>query len=258
MFLYSILDMVEPIEIHRLSEIKTKNSTVIIGFPGTGLVGSVAASQLIDVLGLEFVGYITSAAFAPLAAIHNYKPLPPARIHYSQKYNLVVILSEMSIPINSSMELADKLFSFSKEIDAGLIISLGGISLKEEQETVYVVSSDQKIIKNIIGKKLAKPIREGATTGVTGILLSKGVLESFPVLSILAEASQDYLDPHAASNALKVLSNVLGVDINTNQLEKDAKDLAENIRETVIKSKTPKKNAGNAGTGREGGGTMYG
>jgi len=246
--------MADSIEIHKLSEIpeiKWKKPTVVIGFPGTGLVGSVAASQLVDVLGLEFIGYITSAAFAPLAAIHDYKPLPPARIHYSSKYNVVVILSEMSIPINSSMELADKLFHFSKTLDAGLIISLGGISLKEEQDAVYVVSSDQKLVKNIVSKKLAKPIREGATTGVTGLLLSKGMLEGFPVLSILAEASQDYLDPHAAGNALKVLSSLLGVQINTTSLEKDAKELAETLKETMIKSKTPKK-TGSSDTG------MYG
>ena len=244
--------MADSIEIHKLTEIKGKNPTVVIGFPGTGLVGSVAASQLVDVLGLEFVGYITSAAFAPLAAIHDYKPLPPARIHYSPKYNVVVILSEMSIPINSSNELADKLFQFSKALNAGLIISLGGISLKEEQDAVYVVSSDQKIVKNIVGKKLAKPIREGATTGVTGLLLSKGVLEGFPVLSILAEASQDYLDPHAAGNVLKVLSNLLGVSINTSSLEKDAKELAETLKETMIKSKTPRRTPGSGESG------MYG
>ncbi len=247
--------MVEPVEIHNITEIKAKNPTVIIGFPGTGLVGSVAASQLVDVLGMDFVGYITSASFAPLAAIHNYKPLPPARIHYSQKYNLVVILSEMSIPINSSMELAEKLFVFSKELNASSIISLGGISLKEEQNAVYVVASDQKMMKSVISKKLAKPIREGATTGVTGILLSKGVLEKFPVLSILAEASQDYLDPNAASNALKVLSGVLGVEISTNQLEKDAKEL-ETIKEAMIKSKTPRKTGSAGGDGD--GGSMYG
>lgn len=245
--------MVDQIEIHKIIEIKGKNPTVIVGLPGTGLVGSVAASQVIDVLDLEFVGYITSSSFAPLAAIHNYKPLPPARIHYSSKYNVVVILSEMSIPVASSMELADKLFDFSKKLNANLIVSLGGIALKEDQNSVYVVSSDQKIVKNIVGKKLAKPIREGATTGVTGILLSKGMLEKFPVLSILAEASQDYLDPHAAGNALKVLSDILGLDISTDSLEKDAKELAATLRETAIKSKTPKK-TDSSGEG----GTMYG
>lgn len=87
------------IQIHQIGEIKGKEPSIVLGFPGTGLVGSVAASQLAEALKLEFVGYITSPDFAPLAAIHNYVPMPTARIHYSEKHNLVVILSEMSIPV---------------------------------------------------------------------------------------------------------------------------------------------------------------
>ena len=97
------------IEIHRIEAMKLKNPTIILGFPGTGLVGSVAASQLVDSLQLKFGGYITSPDFAPLAAIHDYMPLPAARIHFSEKHNMIVILSEMSIPVGSSMELADKI-----------------------------------------------------------------------------------------------------------------------------------------------------
>ena len=236
------------IKIHTVSEIKGKKPTVILGFPGTGLVGSVAASQMIDSLALDFVGYITSPSFAPLAAIHDYKPLPPARIHYSQKHNIVVVVSEMSIPVNSSMELADKIYEFSKSLNANLIVSLGGISLKEGQDTVYVVSSDRNMIKNIVNRKIAKPIREGATTGVTGLLLARGALEKFPVLSILAESSQDYLDPGAASNALKMLSKFLELPIGTSALDKDARTVGQNMRETMAKSKTPRKTIGEEGT----------
>ncbi len=238
----------DKIEIHTIGDIKGKKPTIVIGFPGTGLVGSVAASQIVDSLGLEFVGYITSPSFAPLAAIHDYKPLPPARIHFSQKHNLVVILSEMSIPVNASMELAEKIYQFSKTINASLIVSLGGISLKEGDDTVYIVSSDRAIIKEIVNKKLAKPIREGATTGVTGILLARGALEKFPVLSILAESSEDYLDPKAAGNAVRMLSKVLEIRIATDALDKDAREIASTMRETVIKSKTPRKSAGEEGT----------
>ncbi|MDO8554742.1 MAG: PAC2 family protein [Candidatus Micrarchaeota archaeon] len=230
------------IEIHKITELKAKNPTIIMGFPGTGLVGSVAASQIIDALQPEFIGYITSPDFAPLAAIHDYVPLPPARIHYSQKHNLVIIVSEMTIPVNSSLDLADKLLSYAKQINANSIISLGGISMKEDENAVYAISSDRKTIKNIISKKLAKPIREGATTGVTGILLSRGSMEGFSVLSILAEASQDYLDPKAAANVLKVLSSVIGISLDTTRLEREGKELTSALKESMIKSKsTPKK-----------------
>jgi uncharacterized protein len=241
------------IEFHKTEIIKLKDPVVVLGFPGTGLVGSVAASQLVDSLDLKFGGYISSPDFAPLAAIHNYVPLPAARIHYSQKYNLIVILSEMSIPVANSMELADKILSFAKAMHARSIISLGGISLKEEENVVYVVSSNKDMVKDIVSRKIAKPIREGATTGVTGVLLTRGSLENFPVLTILAEAEQDFLDPGAASKALKVLGTVLNIQIDTSELDKDAATVIKSSREKIIKSKISKKGP----TAGEGGG-MYG
>lgn len=232
------------IKIHRIGSMKMKKPVVVLGFPGTGLVGSVAATQLVDSLGMKFGGYITSPDFAPLAAIHDYTPLPAARIHFSQKHNLVVILSEMSIPVDNSMELAEKILSFAKSLNASSIVSLGGISLKEEENVVYVVSSDKKIIKKIVDKKIVKPIREGATTGVTGVLLAQGSLEKFPVMTILAEAESDYVDPGAASKALKVLSALLGLKIDTTELDQEQATIIKSTREKIIKSKISKKPPG--------------
>ncbi len=242
------------VEIHTNSKIrKLKNPTIIIGFPGTGLVGSVAASQIVDALKADFGGHISSPDFAPLAAIHDYRPLPAARIHYSEKENLIIIISEMTIPISSSNELADKIYSFSKAVKASSIISLGGISLNEEQNEVYLVSSDRNMVKLANDKKIAKPIREGATTGVTGILLTKGTLENFPITTILAESSEEYLDPHAASKVIKVLSKIMGIPINTSRLDREAKAMSEDIKDAVRKAKITKR-----GPDVSEGGSMYG
>lgn len=243
------------VEFHKLAILKKlKKPIVVIGFPGTGLVGSVAASHLIDTLKLEFGGHITSDEFAPLAAIHDYTPLPAARIHFSEKLNLVVILSEMSIPVSASNTLADQILDFAKSLGAPEIISIGGITLKEGKGEVYVISSDRAMTKDILTKKIAKPIREGATTGVTGVLLAKGTLDKFPVVTLLAESSDEYLDADAASRVLKALSRVLNVPIDTAQLDKESKSLTE----TMIKSKVSKKGGPTASEGGSGPGSMFG
>ncbi|NYZ77434.1 proteasome assembly chaperone family protein [Candidatus Micrarchaeota archaeon] len=244
----------EPVELRRTADMKDlKKPTVVLGFPGTGLVGSVAASHLIDVLQLKFGGYITSSDFAPLAAIHDYTPMPAARLHYSEKYNIVVIISEMTIPVGSSKDLAEKILVFANSVKATSVVSLGGISLKEGGKEVYVVSSDLPIIKDVMKRKIAKPIKEGATTGVTGVLLAKGTLAKYPVTAFLAEASEEYLDPGAAVNVLKVLSRFLNIPIDTAGLEKEAKELSKGLKESIIKSRISKK----GGTAAEGG-SMYG
>ncbi len=243
------------VEIRRTADLKKlRKPVVIMGFPGTGLVGSVAASQVVESLQMEFGGYLSSAEFAPLAAIHDYKPMPAARVHYSEKHNMIVILSEMTIPVGSSMDVANKIYDFAKSVDASSIISLGGISLQDEKKGVYVVSSDQATIKDVIAKKIAKPIKEGATTGVTGLLLSKGTLDKFPITTILAESSEEYLDPKAASNVLKVLNRILGIEISTVRLEKEAAEFSKDIKEAVMKSRVMKKK----GPGTSEGGAMYG
>lgn len=243
------------VEIHRTVDLKKlKRPIVVMGLPGTGLVGSVAASQIVDSLGMEFGGYITSSAFAPLAAIHDYRPVPAARIHYSSRYNMIVIISEMAIPIGTSLEVANKIYEFAVSINASSIISLGGISLKEEQGEVYIVSSDQKMIKDVTSKKIAKPIKEGATTGVTGVLLTKGTLEKFPITTILAESSEEYLDPKAASKVLKVLTKLTGINVKTAKLDAEAKELSKGIKESMIRARISKKK----GPSAEEGGSMYG
>lgn len=243
------------VEIHRTVDLKRlRKPTVIMGFPGTGLVGSVAASQIVESLQMDFGGYISSSEFAPLAAIHDYKPMPAARIHYSEKQNMIVIISEMTIPVGSSQDVADKIYDFAKSVGAATIISLGGISLQDEKKGVFVVSSDAAIVKDIIAKKIAKPIKEGATTGVTGILLAKGALDSFPVTTILAESSEEYLDPRAATNVLKVLARITGVQVNTAKLEKEAEEFSKDIKESVLKSRIMKKKGPSANEG----GSMYG
>lgn len=243
------------VEVHRIADFKgLKKPTLVMGFPGTGLVGSVAASQLVDSLQMEFGGYLSSSEFAPLAAIHDYKPMPAARIHFSDKHNMIVILSEMTIPIGSSLDVADKIYEFARSVGASTIISLGGISLQDEKKGVYVVSSDHSLVKDIISKKIAKPIKEGATTGVTGILLAKGALDNYPITTILAESSEEYLDPKAASNVLRVLSRMTGVQVSTARLEKEAGELSKDLKEAVMKSRITKKKGPSASEG----GTMYG
>jgi len=243
------------VEIHETVDLKKlKNPIVVIGFPGTGLVGSVAASQIVESLHMKFGGYISSSEFAPLAAIHDYKPMPAARIHYCVSNNLIVILSEMTIPVSTSLEVADKVYIFAKSLHASSIISLGGISLKEDRGEVYAVSSDQNQIKNLISRKIVKPIKEGATTGVTGLLLTRGALDNFPITTILAESAEEYLDPKAASKVLKVLVRLTGIRINTYRLDQEAKELSSDLKDSIIKARLSKKK----GPSADEGGSMYG
>lgn len=235
------------VEIVRTESIDAKNPLIIVGFPGIGLVGSIATSYFVEKNGFKMVGYVTSNEFAPLAAIHNYTPLPPARIYYSKEKNIVVVLSEIVVPVSVSNEFAHEILDFAKELKSGKIISVGGISLKESENAVYIVGNEKKEVDSLVSKKIGRSIREGATTGVTGTLLALAGVAGYSILAVLAEASPDFVDPKAAANALQALSKIIDVPINTLELEKEARTLAQGAKESVIKSKAISRKSGPIG-----------
>ena len=57
------------IEIRLFKDQNLKGYTFIEGFPGAGLVVPMASSYMIEKLGMEYVGYLNSDMFPPIAAV---------------------------------------------------------------------------------------------------------------------------------------------------------------------------------------------
>lgn len=226
------------IEIHLTAKPKFKSPTLVEGFPGLGLVGTISASYLVEKLKMEPLGYITGEQFPPLAAVHSHRPLFPARMYYSQKHDLIVFVSEFVIPIGSVNELAERIHEFARKNKVKRIISLGGITIKGEQDTVYAIASLPKISDELAKMKGVELIKEGATTGVTGVLLAQGAVENFPVISLLAESQEGYMDPKAAAMVLETLKELLRVSIDTSALENEAAKIDNRVKDMLHKAKT--------------------
>jgi len=231
------------IEFKKLKPMKAKNATVIVGFPTSGLVGSIAASYLTSKLDMDLVGYYTSEKIPPVTAIHDYKPLPPIRVYASEEKHLVVILSEIVVPISISMEMAKHIAEMAEKVNSPMVITLGGISQNEEEHVVYAISTDNRLAEDLVKRKLVKKVKEGATTGVVGLLLFPDIVRQ-PVLALLGEAETERPDPGAAVDVLRVLSKIIEVDIDTEELEKEAELLAQAASESVISSKLLKRKLG--------------
>ncbi|MCK4714600.1 MAG: PAC2 family protein, partial [Candidatus Aenigmarchaeota archaeon] len=58
------------VEIVETKKYNLKSPYLIEGFPGIGLVGTISANYIIEKLGMERFGYITSDQFSPLTSVH--------------------------------------------------------------------------------------------------------------------------------------------------------------------------------------------
>lgn len=220
---------------------KIEGYTLVEGFPGIGLIGTIAVGYLAEKEKTENIGYIVSKKFPPMASIHKGKPLFPARIYVDHKHKIVLLFSEFVVPANTVYDIADSIITWAKENKIKRIISLAGMTSREEstKSEIYGIATTKEMGKDL-GNKNVKIITEGVTTGVSGILMAKCTALKFPAISLLIETERGYPDPGAAAELLERLEKFLGYDIKTADLLTEAKEIEQKMKKMLSQIKMGK------------------
>lgn len=213
-----------------------KNPVLIEGFPGIGLVGTIAASYLVEKLQMEPLGHVASERFPPMAAIHNYAPVHPARLYQSQEHDVAVLFSEFIIPLVTVFQLAEEVLAWSKQRNVRQIVSLAGLPAMDNDERVFGIASTDEAMQALKSKDI-QPIKEGATTGVSGVLLAECAAEGFPAVSLLAPSHPGLLDPRAAARVIESLNALLGLAVDTKPLMEEAAKIEERMKAVMDRVK---------------------
>ncbi len=197
--------------------------TLIEGFPGMGLVGTIGAKYLVEKLKFEEVGYINASIFIPIIRIHQGTPINPSRIYAHREKKLVVIISEQIVPKHYTQKLAKAIVEWIEENNFARLISLEGINAGEKTQTkIYGIGANKKSL-SILEQFKIDPIKEGITTGITSlILLELKKNEDFEAISVLGNVNLQ-ADYKAAATILKKVAEVLGITLDTAPLLSEAK-----------------------------------
>jgi len=230
------------VEIKEIKKVNLDHPILIEGFPGVGMVGTAATMYLTSELKMQLCGYVESEKFPPFCTIHNGTPLPPARIYCSEKYNLLAVLSEFAIPLNVIYETCSKMIEFSKQKEVRMIYSLGGINMKvreEDIDTVYGVGTTI-LSQELLEKNKITVIKEGVTTGVTGVLLARCFVENFPAISLLTPSRPLAIDLMSAAAVLNVFCKMENIPLSTEKLVKEGLVIESKLKDLMKNAKDAK------------------
>src|SRR3989339_568396 len=213
---------------------KPKSVTLIEGFPGFGLVGTIATEFLIDHLETEQIGKIAFEEVPALVAIHDGKVVEPMGIFHSKKYN-ITLLHAVSATQGFEWELAKRSLRIATELTAKEIISLEGVGSASlpGQEKVFYFASDRKNAERFKAGGIS-PLTEGIIIGVTGALLLHS--DSIPFSCVFAETHANMPDSKSAAAVIEVLDKYLDLKVNTKPLLERAVKFEEKLRDIMLKS----------------------
>lgn len=214
---------------------KPKNPIIIEGFPGFGLVGTIATEFLIDHLKTELIGKISFDDAPPVVAIHENKVVEPLGLFYNKEKN-ILILHAVTASTGFEWKLTDILVKIAKQLNAKEVISLEGVGSTEGEltttETFYYTPDKKRESKlKQIG---LKPLKEGIIMGVTGALLLKA--EEVPVTSLFVETHTNLPDSKAAAKIIETLDKYLGLKVDYKPLLEQATKFEDKLKGLLEKT----------------------
>ncbi len=216
--------------------------TLIEGFPGMGLVGTIGTKYLEEKLNFNEVGYLDSMVFVPIIRVHNGLPIHPSRIYVNKKRKLVLLISEQIVPQGFTDRMAKEIVKWVQKKKIKRVISLSGIRAlpnKEGKQVIYGIASDEAS-KKMLKKYKVELIKEGITSGITALImlgLKDNKIEAFSVMGNVNIAA----DYKAAASILEKLSEMLSLNLDVKPLMKEAKETEKALLEHLKQLKQTQK-----------------
>ena len=214
---------------------KPKKPIILEGFPGFGLVGTIASEFLIDHLDTEQIGSIRIKGMPAMIAVHEGKVVDPIGIFYNKKHNIVIIHGVTGVA-GLEWKIVEAVVKIANQLQAKEIISLEGIGSPAPTEgaKTYFYTSDDKKAKRLSDAG-SEQLKEGIIMGTTGIMLLKSE-KGMPVTSIFAETHSELPDSKAAAKVIQILGDYLGLKVNPKPLLKQAEKFESKLKELLGKS----------------------
>jgi len=209
---------------------KPKNPTIIEGFPGFGLVATIATEFLIEHLNAKLIGRIELEEVPPVIAVHNNEVVEPLGIFYDKKHNIIILHALTNIA-GLEWKISDILVKLHKDLKAKELISIEGVGspIETKDSGVFFIGDKKRFEK--IG---LKPLKEGIIMGVSGaLLLRKDVKISF----MFAETHSALPDSRAAARIIETLDKYLGLKVDPKPLIEKAEKFESKLKGLLEKGK---------------------
>jgi uncharacterized protein len=195
-------------------------TTILIGFPGSGLVGSIALQYLVDQMEFEHIGNVTSKYFPPLAMMAKGVINVPVRFY--EKDSFMAIVADIPIHPMICYEVANGLLDWITQFDVKEVVTIAGIITNEVEKRVFGVATSEETLAMIEDKTIILPM--GSISGIAGSLLTECKVRDIPAVGLLGE-TVNTPDPRAAAATLSVINNLYNLDVDIEPLLEQATEI---------------------------------
>ena len=203
----------------KIAKPDTQEKTLLVGFPGNGLVGTFSISYLIYYLKMKKIGEIEVSNLPASLFVEGGEILSPIRVY--NKKNIFVIISDVPFDQYLAEEFAHEVYAFSKKNDIKKILIVSGMeSINQPQKPLKIYGLvTHPTLENILYNSHIPKFLNGSIFGTDAAIISAFRKTKIPVLVLYAECHPFFPDPKASITAIVTLAKILNVKVDTREIQ---------------------------------------
>jgi len=217
-----------------------EGSSVLMGFPGSGLVGSIALQYMVEQLEFPQIGSMNSKYFPPLAMMNRGVINVPVRIY--EKKNIAAIVADIPIHPMICYEVANGIMDWLMPYKVREVVTIAGIITNEPEKRVFGVATSDEALPRIQENTIILPI--GSISGIASSILTECKIRNIHAYGLLGETINSP-DPRASASAIEVLNRMFDLGLDVQPLLEQAEEIEstmQKLSEQVQSAETmPKK-----------------
>jgi uncharacterized protein (TIGR00162 family) len=215
--------------IKKLATVELKNPILVEGFPGLGMVGSIATKYLVKQLKAQKLAVLHSPHF-PYHVVVDKKG--GARLLRGEFYywknetgeNDFILLTgdSQSQTIEGQFEVANSILDFAEKKNVKTVITIGGYRNEVEgTPNVVAVSTNPVLLKKALNAKAVSSEAGTPIVGTAGLLLGLAKFRKMDAVCLLGETRGYLPDPKTAKTVIEVLQGLLEVKVDLTGLDEE-------------------------------------
>ncbi|MGV8088846.1 MAG: proteasome assembly chaperone family protein [Methanothrix sp.] len=226
--------------VFRIKDVDLTDPIMVEGLPGVGHVGKLVADHMVEELHAEKIIEIYSPNFPPQVmvkedgTIKQVKNEIYARRGENGEPDLLIIIGDYQSATNEGhYELTSIFLDIAESYKVRRVYALGGYGTGQfvDKSSVMGAATSVELVEEMKTQGVLFQENEpgGGIIGVSGLLLGLGALRGLDVVCLMGVTSGYLVDPKAASEVLRVLSGILGIEVGMHALEERAKEMEKII-----------------------------
>ena len=229
-------------EIRYLRRPKLSEPSMVAAWPGMGYLAKISADYLRRRLKARLFAEINSYQNAILYKDSLVELPSISHRFYAAREDLIICVGEAqpSIP-EEAYRLARRVVEVAERFSVKRIYTMAAYPSDYHGEPkVYGVYTDERLRDVLLKQNIRLLEGEGAVNGLNGVLIGVAKNMGIEGICLLGEIRYANVPQHLSSKAvLGKLTAILGIEIDTSQLEKRAKRVEASIRSRLDKYQEP-------------------